>query len=260
MESKTIDIKGEIYLITNKVNNKKYVGQTHSHFKNGTVYGYKNRFKRHISNANSTNCNNKSRALYSAIRKYGKENFDIELLETTDTNVLDNREKHYIKHYNTLCPNGYNLTEGGVDGKMCDATAQKISNSLKGHIVSNDTKKKISESLIGNKHPNWGKKHSAKTLGKMSLKQTGSNHPMFNKHHSIESKNKISLSGRKRGIDEQLPLYVNKYITKKHEGYRVIYFENDKKCTKSFTNKQLDMDKKKELAINFYNSKYNNTH
>lgn len=42
-----------------------------------------------------------------------------------DIDNLDDKEKYYIKYYDTIYLNGYNLTEGGVDGKMCEATRKK---------------------------------------------------------------------------------------------------------------------------------------
>ena len=55
-----------IYKIENKVNGKLYIGQT--------INQIKIRFKKHLA---QINCKNQCSALYSAIRKYGKENFEI---------------------------------------------------------------------------------------------------------------------------------------------------------------------------------------
>ena len=57
-----------IYLITNLINNKQYVGKT--------VYSLTHRFQGHCTNGTNKNC-----YLHQAIQKYGKENFKIELLE-----------------------------------------------------------------------------------------------------------------------------------------------------------------------------------
>lgn len=71
------------------------------------------------------------RALNNAIRKYGVENFKIEiLLHWCDRKYLNKYERLFIKHYDTLYPNGYNLTEGG-DSKVS---------------YTNDTKDRISVS------------------------------------------------------------------------------------------------------------------
>lgn len=53
-------------------------------------------------------------ALHNAILKYGKENFKVEQIDTAlNQEELDRKEIHYIASYETLAPNGYNLTIGG---------------------------------------------------------------------------------------------------------------------------------------------------
>jgi len=117
-----------IYLITNTINGKKYVGQ-HC----GTS---DSRWKQHLAAALKLE---DPKPLYAAIRKYGVENFKYEVLEVlgkdADEKLLDDREKHFIKEYNTFIGNGrgYNLTLGGdgTIGAFCrDQTKQKLSDSL----------------------------------------------------------------------------------------------------------------------------------
>lgn len=110
------EVKGEIYCITNTTTQKKYIGQTVTHRKNHGKYrpfGSNGRFKDHVSEAV---CNTKRKQcwyLNSAIRKYGVKVFIVELLEQCELAELDSREIHYISQYNTIYPNGYNLTAGG---------------------------------------------------------------------------------------------------------------------------------------------------
>ena len=93
-------MSGYIYLITNRVNQKKYVGQTRT-----TI---KERYKKHIKTSRTSN-----RHLYCAMRKYGIENFIIEELEYVENdNQLDIREQYWISYYNSYY-NGYNETKGG---------------------------------------------------------------------------------------------------------------------------------------------------
>ena len=87
----------KIYLITNLINNKKYVGQT--------SYTIEKRFYYH------SKC--KKSVLSRAIRKYTKENFKVELIEESDCQETINfLEKYYIKHFNCRTY-GYNMTDGG---------------------------------------------------------------------------------------------------------------------------------------------------
>lgn len=108
-------VNGEIYIITNTITNKSYVGQTRSHRLNRKKYrpfGYLGRFKDHIceSNSNKKNC---CRYLNSSLVKYGSDKFICNLLLTCSLDELDNYETQKILEYNTKFPNGYNLTNGG---------------------------------------------------------------------------------------------------------------------------------------------------
>lgn len=103
---------GYIYLITNKVINKQYVGQT--------IKTIKTRYSQHLSAArnNSDNC-----YLHNSMNKYGFDNFKIEEIDciycsdkSELLNELNKLEIYYIAKYNTLIPNGYNLTAGGTSG------------------------------------------------------------------------------------------------------------------------------------------------
>jgi len=87
---------GVVYLITNIVNNKKYVGIT--------TRSIDSRFEEHCK-ADSL--------IGKAIRKYGKDNFTIEIIaETTSKEDTVEKEIYYISNYNSF-ENGYNLTIGG---------------------------------------------------------------------------------------------------------------------------------------------------
>lgn len=109
-------IKGQIYIIENKIDAKAYIGQTLSHRKNKDKYrpfGIIGRFNDHISEAL---CNTKRKQcwyLNNAIRKYGKEHFTVRLVQECSVDELDKLEQKYIQEYNSLYPNGYNLTKGG---------------------------------------------------------------------------------------------------------------------------------------------------
>ena len=142
---------GYIYTITNKTDNKTYVGQT--------VRELDTRWKDHLKKG--SNC----RYLKSAINKYGVENFVFKLVCITFDNMLDDMEIQYIQKYNCLVPNGYNLRLGGNSGRHNAETKQKIAETLKlryknglapprnqlGKPHDETTKKKISESNKGRK-------------------------------------------------------------------------------------------------------------
>jgi group I intron endonuclease len=122
----------EIYKIINLTTGKIYVGQTVSHILNHKryrPYGYECRFRSHISEAFSTK-KNQSHYLNNAIRKYGVEDFVVELIECCELSVSDNREIHYIKELNSLFPNGYNLKNGGNVFTHSDESKKRVSNGV----------------------------------------------------------------------------------------------------------------------------------
>ena len=96
-------MKSNIYIIRNKINDKVYIGQT--------KLSINERFKSHIYNSKGKNL--LKRPLYSAFKKYGIDNFYIELIECCDSKIADEREIYWIKHFNSYKENGYNATMGG---------------------------------------------------------------------------------------------------------------------------------------------------
>ena len=96
---------GLIYKITNKVNGKIYIGQT--------TQSLDHRWKTHLRVSKSKVPHH---AIHDAIRKYGKDNFSVEIVEDEISGIeLGNREIFWIQHYNSLVPNGYNIRKGGDD-------------------------------------------------------------------------------------------------------------------------------------------------
>lgn len=98
-------MRGFIYKITNIINNKAYIGQT--------IQNIKDRFYQHCSNKCSEEVVNM--AIHKAIKKYGKKNFIIEVIEEVEKDNLNDREIYWISYYNTY-NNGYNSTKGGQIG------------------------------------------------------------------------------------------------------------------------------------------------
>ena len=127
------DLKnGQIYLIKNKENNKCYIGQAVCFTgSNNNRWGTLGRWKSHIREAlkpNKDHCV----LLNNAIRKYGENSFEISTLIKCTIDELDKYELDFIKLYNTLTPNGYNLKEGGGKSKNSPETIQKMIESHKG--------------------------------------------------------------------------------------------------------------------------------
>jgi group I intron endonuclease len=89
---------GKVYLIKNKINGKVYIGQT--------IQSLKRRFAQHKYSALTKK---KKTPLYSSIRKYGIDNFEITLLEDNiKPEELNDIEASYILKYSSV-EEGYNL-------------------------------------------------------------------------------------------------------------------------------------------------------
>ena len=144
-----------IYKITNKINNKIYIGQT--------IRSIEKRWKGHWMDIKRVNT-----YLSKAMKKYGKENFIIEEIDGANSlSELNYKEWIYIHKLNCLAPNGYNLKEGGRNGKMSKITREKMrSNKLgkKGPERSQEWRDNISKSKLGNKNGMF--KKTSPTKGK----------------------------------------------------------------------------------------------
>lgn len=182
----------EVYLITNKVNNKKYVGIT--------CQGAEKRFKYHMSSAEASDS---QAPLHIAMREIGTSNFELHILESdVSQEEARERELHYIELYDSAEPNGYNNYRAGMGGKRhSDEGRQHISDGLKGHKFSASRNEKVRQAMMdreykqswsdnlskamqgkgaGEKNPFYGKKHSPEVLAK--IQATKLSHP----DHTLE--------------------------------------------------------------------------
>lgn len=131
--------KGNIYKIKNLVNNKVYVGCT--------ISTLKKRFEEHAWRCINSDSNTK---FCNSIRKYGIENFNIELIEECDVKVIYDREKHFINELNTynIGLNSTNGGEGCLGYKHSKEIREKISTSIK---YGRSHKGKTYEELYGDR-------------------------------------------------------------------------------------------------------------
>ena len=123
-----------IYKITNNINNKIYIGQT--------TRTLEERIAEHKRKRNPL--------ISKAIKKYGIENFSIEIIDKASTiNKLNEKEFYYIKKYNSIAPNGYNQCEGGgntIGYKHTEEAKAKMSEKRKGRKLTEEWKNKIGNS------------------------------------------------------------------------------------------------------------------
>jgi hypothetical protein len=192
-----------VYIITNLINGKQYIGDHSTNdlddqYLGGGIY------------------------LSKAKKKYGKQSFELKIIEFFPTKQeAFNIQEKYINEYNTLSPNGYNISpKGGLGVKECH---------------SKKTCKKISKSLTGKKHTeeqrkNQSNAHKGKTFFAKNFGDThGKNNGMFGKSvyqlwiekFGIEEANRLkeeckiklsnSLKGKNKGKPKAYDVWVKKY-------------------------------------------------
>ena len=145
---------GFIYLTTNKINGKKYIGMCKNTHRNGYL--------------------GSGMLLKKAIRKYGKENFERIVLEECETlERLSKAEEHWIKFYNAVeSDEFYNLTTGGFGGNSDYLKEYWSSFSEEERKLCRNWSRK---NMSGENNPMFGKKHSEETRRKIGAKSVNRN-------------------------------------------------------------------------------------
>lgn len=213
-----------IYKITNKINEKSYIGQT--------VGDLNKRKCSHLCCVKNDKNDKNNIYLYNSMRKYGVDSFKWEILEECDTKEeLDEMEFHYIKQYNTLKPSGYNMTLGGSTGaygwKPTKENKENIGNGVKNFW------KNVSDEY----RENWGKLKSSQNSGK--------NNPMYGKKRPEicgennqakrqEVREKISNKRKGKRVSEEVKerirqkLKGRKFTENQKENHRLALKNSDK--------------------------------
>ena len=184
---------GEIYIVTNKINGMRYVGQT--------KYTVEERWKQHLQECKLRVV--KPSYFHNAIIKYGEECFEVKrVMHNIPIDKLDELETLCIKRYNTFRPNGYNLTlgGGGVKNYKHSRVTKAIIRQKLSHPRSEEDIQKIKEGQKRNncfekrsKNIEWRKAISKSRMGRFR----GKNNPFGGKHHTQETKDRISNANSK---------------------------------------------------------------
>jgi group I intron endonuclease len=163
-----------VYCIKNIINNKEYIGLTKRPLEQ--------RWKQHIYESNKKDSWEWNTPLGNAIKKYGKDSFQVFVLEVCSSETeLKLKEIQLIKERKSLASEtGYNLTLGG-DGrlgyKLSEETKQKIGQGNLGKVMSVDAREKMSvaakKRCVGKLSPMDGKKHTDDALKKISQSSKG---------------------------------------------------------------------------------------
>ena len=147
-----------VYVITNLINNKQYVGSKICY----------------EDDPENDNYFGSSKFLKKDIKDLGKENFEKKIIQQDYKNHQDllDGESFYILKYNTLAPNGYN---------------RFLPNERKSFNTVGISIKEIWET-------NYGKEEADKRYEewKNKINNSGENNPMFGKHHSEKTRKQMS--------------------------------------------------------------------
>jgi group I intron endonuclease len=121
---------GIVYSFTNKINGKRYIGQT---------INPKSRYIAHINDSNNPNSQAYNYPLAKALRKYGLNNFVYEVLgEELTIDEMNELEIYYIDLYDSI-NNGYNILEGGRNASRIHSDEAKAKMSeAKGELSVNE--------------------------------------------------------------------------------------------------------------------------
>lgn len=156
---------------------------------------------------------------HEALRKYGYEAFDYDILEWCDETYLPEREIYWIDYYDTYYGNGYNLTPGGVGWspgmKHTPESLEKMRGENHpnwGKPRSEETKKRVGDAQRGEKNHRYGKPARPGFVksgednwmyGKGHL-FTGENNHFYQKTHTYEVLQRLSDLGKERWLNKQI--------------------------------------------------------
>jgi group I intron endonuclease len=175
----------QAYLITNKINNKGYVGIT--------TRSLDRRWYEHRFVANSC-----GKLLAKAINKYGEQAFEIMPIASAKTlKNLKEVEKDLIVQFGTKVPNGYNLTDGG-DGvfgfKQSEEQKKRNGDLKRGTKATEETKEKMRVAHSGKNNHFYGKNHTEEAKRKNAEAHIGKLGYWAGKTRSEETIKKVSAS------------------------------------------------------------------
>ena len=249
-----------IYKITNITNNKINIGKTKEYYKDN-YFGIEGRFNNHFTSANSKSKYNDCPKLYNAMRKYGRDNFKIELIDSTTEDNIDEKEIYYIKLYDSINDKiGYNIALGGGGRSVVD-----VSDEIRNKISLKQTNNGIMniKPLYDKDNVHIGYYARRRENGKVFQKYfTNSKFSIPEKMDKAKEwisniKNDKTDNSLKFNKTNELPTNIN-YIRNDKDrniiiGYRVDILKNGKKTRKSFQSKIYSLDELLNKAINFKN-------
>lgn len=206
-------IKKAIYKITNDVNDKIYIGQSINPDK---------RWESHKSHANNGDCVGSS-ALYDAMRAFGVEHFMMSVIGWYED--YNEKEMFYIREYNTIVPNGYNISEGGND------PPHKYGEDHHNSVYSEELANKIIDDLLSHKY-------TQKAIEKR-----------YNVNQQLVTSINRGVTHRRAGIDYPI-IKTSKYHCSDDVFDKICYLLKNSMCTCSEIAVYFGLDTSSVKAIN----------
>ncbi len=201
-----------IYLLINTLNNKIYIGQTINLKQRMSAYKYQ-KDKSKISRA---------------IRKYGWNNFNMKIIEETNSNELDLKEKYWIRFYNSTNPDiGYNIEEGGKHPSRVNRKIKKNNISGENSVHAKFSIEQINEFREIFKSGNYSILELSK---KLDIKYGTLHDILLNKHYHDPNyileedfleqyKTTCSQNSTAKGVDNKCALFTEEQIASIREDF-----------------------------------------
>jgi len=249
-----------IYKATNKITNKVYIGQT--------THTLDKRIKNHIKESKIYS----NRTFMLSINKYGVDNFMFETIDSANNlDELNDKEIYWIDFYNSVSPNGYNITGGGQGRKMktTKELSKIISEGLKKSKKWQETKnseeyiKKLKESFIGwNEGKKFTSEHKEKIWEKNKERILKFNKSTSKKWIVVDKENNINrITGKDKffenlGMDTGDITKMSKILSegknrKRYNGYYC--FIDNGESNETILNIVLKLDEFYNTEIKIYN-------
>ena len=207
-----------IYLITNNVNGKKYIGQS------------RNLIKRWGQHKTESRKDNPKMIVDKAIKKYGIDNFSFEILFECPLNMLDDWETDMIRLYDSVRPRGYNCVD-----KCRGVSEKEIEKSRKRMKENNPMKNPEIVDKVRNKLKGVHTNRVTEYQIEVTKKRMKENNPM--KNPEVVKKVSMKMTGRKQ--DKERVIRNSKYTN-------ILQFSKDGKFIKKW---DLVSDITKELGV-----------
>jgi len=187
-----------IYKIENLVNGKIYVGQSVNINKRKAVHLHTFRNNKHHGSH-----------IQNAWNKYGEENFIFKTILYCESSELTYYEQALV---DSLSPE-YNICKKCVDSPLGIKHTEEAVNNMKLHLIGNthtkghklteEHKRKVSESLKGENNYFFGRHLSAEHRKKIGDAQRGEKSSWYGRKHTEETKNKMSLAQKGKFVSEE---------------------------------------------------------